>query len=365
MRELPLDDIHRLEGAQFVEYAGWRLPLLYISIIAEHQQVRMRAGITDLSYMGKIELTGPDIYKLLDRHSSRAIDPEDLGRAYYSLFLTPQATIFADVLLFIRENSCLVTANPLTTGKVLERLQEGAKGLDVKIDDKTAEMALFSIQGRKSPMALQRITDAVLSDVVPNRFCEAFVAGEEALLARTSYTGEDGFEVFVSSAAAQDIWYKMLEVGQSEQLVPVGVGARSTLRLEASFPLYGSELGEEINPLEADLAFAANSEADYIGKEELEKLRKKGVTRKLCGLVVNSRVVARDGFDVLSEGEKVGEITRGIPSPTLRKRIALAYLPVELSVPGSEVEVVVRSEAYPAIVTRKPFYLKKKPVRRF
>jgi aminomethyltransferase len=155
----------------------------------------------------------------------------------------------------------------------------------------------------------------------------------------------------------------MLEVGQAEQLVPIGIGARSTLRLEASYPLYGDELGDEVNPLEADLAFAANSKADFVGKEELEKLLKKGVKRKLCGLVVNARVVGRSGFDILSEGRKVGEITRGIPSPTLHKNIALAYLPVELSVPGSEVEVVIRDRNYPAVVARKPFYLKRYPVR--
>jgi aminomethyltransferase len=278
--------------------------------------------------------------------------------------LTPEATIFADMLVFVREDMYLVTVNPLNTGKVLERLKEDAKNFDAEVKDRMEELALFSIQGRKAPMVIQRITDAVLSDLFNNRFCEAFVAGEKALLARTSYTGEDGFEVFVDAPFAQELWYKLLDVGQSEQLVPVGIGARSTLRLEASYPLYGDELTDEVNPLEADLAFAANSEADYIGKDELEKLRKKGVKRKLCGLVVNARVIARKGFEILSEGKKVGEVSRGIPSPTLRRNIVLAYLPVELSVPGSEVEIRIRANTYPAVVTRKPFYLKRRQVRR-
>jgi aminomethyltransferase len=156
----------------------------------------------------------------------------------------------------------------------------------------------------------------------------------------------------------------MLETGQTERLVPTGVGARSTLRLEASFPLYGSELSDEVNPLEADLAFAANSQADFVGKEALENLRKKGVKRKLCGLVVDSRAVARAQFEVFADQKKVGEITRGIPSPTLRRNIALAYLPIELSVPGSKVDVKIRDKLHPAVVTRKPFYLKRKPMRR-
>jgi aminomethyltransferase len=364
MRKLPLHDVHDAEDARFMEYAGWQLPLMYVSIIAEHQQVRMRAGITDLSYMGKIEITGKERHKFIERHSSSAIDAEQQGRAYYSLMLTPEATIFADMLVYVRENSYLLTVNPLTTGNVLERLQESVKEFDAKVKDLTSDYALFSIQGRKSPMLLQRVTDVVLSDIFNNRFCEAFVGGEKAILARTSYTGEDGFELFADASFAQELWYKLLDVGQAEQLVPAGIGARSTLRLEASYPLYGDELTDEVNPLEADLVFAANSEADYIGKEELEKLRKRGVKRKLCGLVVNARVVARKGHEVLSEGKKVGEITRGIPSPTLRRNIALAYLPVELSVPGSEVEVVIRGNHYPAVVTRKPFYLKRRPVRR-
>jgi aminomethyltransferase len=208
------------------------------------------------------------------------------------------------------------------------------------------------------------VTDALLSDILNNCFSEAFVSGCPAIVARTSYTGEDGFEVIVENGFGEELWYKLLEVGVSEQLVPAGLGARSTLRLEASYPLYGDELTDEVNPLEADLVFAANSKADYIGSEELEKLRKRGVKRKLCGLVINARPVARKGFEIISEGKEVGRVSRGIPSPTLRKNIALAYLPVELSVPGTEVEVRIRKNVFPAVVVRKPFYLKREPVRR-
>ena len=196
MRNLPLHDMHDAEDAQFTEYGGWLLPLMYISIIAEHQQVRMRAGLTDLSYMGKIEISGKERHKLLEKHSSRAIDPQQLGRVYYSLMLTPEATIFADILVFVRENSFLVTVNPLTTGNVLERLQESSKELDTQVKDRTAELAQFSLQGRKAPIVLQRVTDALLSDIFNNRFCEAFIGDETAIIARTSYTGEDGFEIF-------------------------------------------------------------------------------------------------------------------------------------------------------------------------
>jgi aminomethyltransferase len=264
----------------------------------------------------------------------------------------------------VRESSYLITTNPLTTSKVLERLQEDAGSLDAVVTNHTAGLGLLSIQGRKAPLALQRVTDAVLSDVATNCFCEAYVCGEEALVARTSYTGEDGFEVFFPSALSSEVWYSLLEAGQTERLVPTGIGARSTLRLEASFPLYGSELSDQVNPLEADLAFAADSQADFIGREALEKLRTQGVTKKLCGLVIDSRAVAREGFEVFAGDKKVGEITRGIPSPTLRRNIALAYLPIELSVPGSRVDVKIRDRIHPAVVTRKPFYLKRRPMRR-
>lgn len=363
-RKLPLHEVHEAAGARFMEYGGWLLPLMYISIIAEHQQVRMWAGLSDLSYMGKLEISGADRHKFLERQSSRAIDPGRPGRAYYSLLLTSEAGIFADMLVFVRENSYLVTLNPLTASKVIERLQEDAGSLDVRIADRTSDLALFTIQGRKAPISLQRLTDAVLSDVATNCFSEAYVSGEEALVSRTSYTGEDGFEIFVKSPLANDLWYSLLDTGQTERLVPTGIGARSTLRLEASFPLYGSELSDEVNPLEADLAFAADSQADFVGKEALDKLLKTGVKRKLCGIVVDSRAVARDGFEVFADDKKVGEITRGIPSPTLRRNIALAYLPIELSVPGSRVDVKIRDGIYPAVVTRKPFYLKRKPTRR-
>lgn len=363
-KKLPLHEVHEAAGARFMEYAGWQLPLMYISIIAEHQQIRMWAGISDLSYMGKMEISGADRHKFMERQSSRAIDPDRPGKAYYSLMLTPEAGIFADVLVFVRENSYLVTTNPLTTSKVLERFQEDADGMDVRIANQTSELALVSIQGRKAPISLQRITDAVLSDIATNCFSEAYVSGEKALVSRTSYTGEDGFEIFIKSSLANDLWYNLLETGHTERLVPTGIGARSTLRLEASFPLYGSELSDEVNPLEADLAFAADSQADFVGKEALEKLRKTGVKRKLCGLVVDSRAVAREGFELFADDKKVGEITRGIPSPTLRRNIALAYLPIELSVPGSRVDVKIRDKIHPAVVTRKPFYLKRKPMRR-
>lgn len=359
MPELPLHKVHQSLSAQFIEYGGWQMPLMYVSVMAEHQQVRMSAGLTDLSYMGKIEVSGKERDKLIERHSSRAIDGSTPGRAFYSFMLTPEATVFADLLVFVREDSYLLTTNPLTTEKMLKRLQEDVKELDVELKERTAQLVLLSVQGRKAHLAVQRITDAVLSDVGSNRFCEAFVAGQRAILSRTSYSGEDGFEIFFETEFAEEIWHKLLEVGQPERLGPVGVGARSTLRLEACYPLYGSELTEDINPLEVDLAFAANSKADFVGKKKLERLRKKGVKRKLCALVVNSRAVAREGYEVLSEGKKVGWVTRGTASPTLRRRIAMAYLPVELSVPGSEVEISIRNSPHPAVVVRKPFYLKR------
>ncbi len=364
MRKLPLHDIHREEGALFTEYAGWQLPLMYVSIMAEHQQVRMSAGCTDISFMGKIEISGRDRATLLARNSSRSIEGAYPGKALYSLMLTPQATVFADMLIFVRENSYLLTFNPLTTEKALKRLQEDLKGLDVKVRDKTNELTLISLQGRRAHMTLQRLTDAVLSNITNNSFCEAFVAGEKAIVSRTSYTGEDGFEIIADSSFSHELWYTLRDTGQPERLVPVGAGARCTLRLEAAFPRYNKELSEEINPIEADLAFAANSEAGFVGKEELEKIRKHGVKRKLCGLVINSRAVARDDFDVYAHGEKVGLITCGLYGPTTKKNIALAYLPVEMSVPGSEVEVMIRAKLHPAIVTRKPFYIKKHPIRR-
>ena len=364
MQKLLLHDIHREEGARFIEYAGWELPLMYVSIIAEHQQVRMSVGMTDISFMGKLEVAGSDARKLLERHSTRSLGNARAGRALYSLMLTAEAGIFADMMIFVRENSYLLTLNPLTAGKVLKRLQEDSKDLDVSVADKTGSLALISLQGRRAYMTLQRLTDAVLSDIGHNRFCKAFVIGEKAFVSRTSYTGEDGFEIFIDSGFASELWYELREAGQAERLVPAGVGARSTLRLEAAYPLYGKELSEDVNPIEADLAFAANSKADYLGAERLEKIRRQGVKRKLCALVVNSRVVARDGFEVYAGGEKVGHITRGVFGPTIKKNIALAYLPVEMSVPGSELEVVVRGKKYPAVVTRKPFYIRKRPVVR-
>jgi len=360
LRALYLHGLHKDLGARFHRYGGWLLPLQYESILSEHMYVRISAAIFDLSYLGRLEVLGRKHREFLSHHLTRRLEDLPEGRCVYALMLTEKGTIFADCMVYLLRGRCMVSVNPLNTDKVHARLAaEAPKG--VRVRDVTDRLLCISIQGRRSAPILQHLTDMDLSFLKTGFACEAFcVGGYEAVIARTGYTGEDGFEVLLPPAGADVLYDSALQVGTHQHLVPAGTGARFSLRLEACFPLYGTEIDEDIDPLEADLERFVDWEHDFAGKEGLLKRRKEGVRRILAALRVEGPRIARQGDALFFRGEFIGRVARGTFSPVMQQPIATGYIRPDLAEPGTQLEVAIRGRRYPVTVARKPFYLTKR-----
>jgi len=356
LRALYLHNLHKELGARFRRYGGWLLPLFYESILSEHMYVRISAAIFDLSYLGRIEVRGKQHKRFLSRHLTRPLDKLPTGKCIYALLLTEKGTIFADCMVYVLRERCVVSVNPLNTEKVYARLAGDAPdGVDVK--DITEKWLCVSVQGRRSAPILQHLTDMDLSLLKTGFACEAFcVGGHEIVIARTGYTGEDGFEVLVPPDGANLLYDSVLQVGTHQHLVPAGIGARFSLRLEACFPLYGMEMDEKTDPLEADLERFVDWENDFVGKRGLLKRKEEGVKRLLTPLKIGGPRIARKDDAVFFRGEFVGRVARGTFSPVMQQPIATAFLRPDLSQIGTRLEVAIRGKRYPAVVARKPFY---------
>ncbi len=335
------------------------MPLMYESVLSEHMYVRVSAAVFDLSYLGRIEMSGPGHVEALQRHLTRRVEGSREGRSFYALMLTSDGTISADCMVFVLRNRVLLSVNPLNTEKVLSRLAADAPN-GVTVRDVTDALLCISVQGRRAPQMLQRLTDMNLSHLATGYACECYVVGGcRSVLARTGYTGEDGFEVMLPPSGADVLWEALLEVGTHEHLVPAGTGARNSLRLEACFPLYGAEIDETTDPLEADLERFVEWDHDFRGREALEERKKKGPSRKLVALKIDGRRIARAGYPLFDGGRRVGTVTRGSYSPVMRQPIATAYVEPDVAGLGRHLVVEVRGHRQLAFVSRKPMYLRK------
>jgi aminomethyltransferase len=354
----PLADRHAALGAKIVEFAGWLMPLQYTGIIGEHRAVRTRAGLFDLSHMGELFVEGTEAAAGLSR--SLTTDPGALkvGRAHYSMICFPEGGILDDLIVYrLGEERFMVVANASNAGAVSDALAERMAGMRAILDDRSLATALVAIQGPLSAGILGPITDVAVAGLAYYAIADGHVAGVPALVGRTGYTGEDGFEIFVDVAAAATIWDALTEAGKAAGLVPVGLGARDTLRLEAGMPLYGNELGPDTTPFEAGLGRVVNlSKGDFVGRSALEKARADGPRKKLVGLVVRGRGIARHGYEVFAGDRQTGIVTSGTPSPTLGEPIAMAYVTPTDAEPGRIVAVGIRDQRVPAEVVPLPFY---------
>jgi aminomethyltransferase len=342
-----------------VEFGGWTMPLQYGGIIEEHRAVRARAGLFDLSHMGELFVEGPEAAAALGY--AVTTDPSTLriGRAQYSMICFPTGGILDDLIIYrLGEQRFLVVANAGNTGAVSDALAERLSGRDAVLDDRSLETGLVAIQGPLAASILAPLTDVALDDLRYYGIAEGHVAGVPALVARTGYTGEDGFEVFVDTTSTGIVWDALLGAGRPLGAVPSGLGARDTLRLEAGMPLYGNELGPETTPYQAGLGRVVKLEkaGDFVGRGALEKANVESPRDRLVGLVVRGRGIARHGYDVLSEDRRVGVVTSGTLSPTLGDAIAMAYVQPTLAVPGTIVAVQIRDQHVPAEVIALPFY---------
>jgi aminomethyltransferase len=362
MQATALVEEHRAAGARLIDFAGWEMPVQYpTGILEEHRAVRQRAGLFDLSHMGELWVSGTEAGAALA--AALVSDPPRLGagRAHYSMICAADGGIIDDLIVYrLAEERFLVVPNASNRQAVADALRERLDGFDAALDDASLRTSLVAIQGPLAGEILGRRCDVDLAALRYYAVAEGHACGVPALVARTGYTGEDGFELFVDWDAALAVWPALLEEGRAEGLVPAGLGARDTLRLEAGMPLYGNELDRSTNPYEAGLGRVVKLDkgVDFVGRAALERVADAGPARVLVGLRLDGRAVARHGAPVHLPGEdrQIGEVTSGAPSPTLGVPIAMAYLPPPESTIGTMVEVAIRQARVPAEVVALPFY---------
>ncbi|MEV7404645.1 glycine cleavage system aminomethyltransferase GcvT [Streptomyces sp. NPDC091267] len=362
-----LDALHRSLGATMTDFAGWDMPLRYASERDEHNAVRTKAGLFDLSHMGEISVTGPQAVDLLNFALVGNIGTVSAGRARYTMICAEDGGILDDLIVYrLGETEYMVVANAGNAQIVLDALTARAGGFDAEVRDDRDAYALLAVQGPESPAILAAVTDADLDGLKYYAGLPGTVAGVPALIARTGYTGEDGFELFVAPGHAEQLWRALTEAGASRGLIPCGLSCRDTLRLEAGMPLYGHELTTGLTPFDAGLGRVVKfeKEGDFVGRKALEAAAERAETappRKLVGLVAEGRRVPRAGFPVTAAGQVIGEVTSGAPSPTLGKPIAMAYVDAAHATPGTEgVAVDIRGSHEPYEVVALPFYKRRK-----
>ena len=351
--------VHERLGATMTSFAGWQMPLRYGSETAEHHAVRRAAGLFDLSHMGEILVAGPGAGAALDYALTGQLSAVRPGRARYTMICAEDGGVLDDLVVYRQdEDEFLVIANAANTDVVLGQLRDRVSGHDAQVTDATGDYALIAVQGPEAAGILAPLTDLDLAAI--KYYAGAFgeVAGRRAWVARTGYTGEDGFEVFCRPEDASHIWEALASGGAPAGLVPAGLAARDTLRLEAGMPLYGNELGPDMTPFEAGLGRVVKFDkpGDFVGREALAARASSGARRRLVGLTVQSRRIARHGYPVLVGGQPIGTVTSGAPSPTLGVPIAMAYLEDGAAEGDPELSVGIRGDSVPARLTDLPFY---------
>ena len=357
-----LHKTHEEAGATLVDFAGWLMPLRYGSETAEHTAVREAAGLFDLSHMGEIRLTGPQADQALDNALAGHLSKLKVGRARYTMLTAEDGGVLDDLIVYrLDEEEFLVVANAVNVPVVASALAERAVGFEVEVVDESADYSLIALQGPKAVEILAPLTDANLDEI---RYFAGYsheVAGVPVLLARTGYTGEDGFEIFIKpSDKAPEIWAALMASGAEHGLVPAGLSARDTLRLEAGMPLYGQELTAELTPFDAGLGRVVKFEkGDFVGRAALEEASRTARARRLVGFVARGRRPLRKGQDVLRDGTVVGKLTSGAPSPTLGRPIAMAYVDGDLDTTTGTFTVDVRGRGEEVDVVELPFYQRK------
>ena len=355
MRRTPLFEKHEALGAKMVPFAGYEMPIQYEGIVAEHRAVRNNAGLFDLSHMGEFLFKGRGAGATIDRLVSSDIAGLTVGQARYGLLTNERGTIVDDVIVYrIGDGEFMMVVNAANIAKdrahVLAHLSE-----DVAFDDRSYSTALVALQGPRAAEILASETDADVRSLPSFGVTHGRVADARATLARTGYTGEDGFEVFVGNADAAKVWDALLAAGRDVGIKPIGLGARDTLRLEARFSLYGNDIDETTDPIEAGLGWTCKLDKEFTGRDVIAAKKAEGPKRKIAGLVVQGGV-ARHGHEVTENGAVVGHVTSGTYGPTVEKNIALAYVPTPLSKVGTPLGVRIRGKDVPATVVKTPFY---------
>ena len=364
LRRTPLHERHLALGARMVPFAGYEMPVQYSSIIDEHRTVRGGVGLFDLSHMGEVHVSGPEA--LAFTRYAVVSDPGALepGQAQYSMMCAEDGGIIDDLILYRTDDAYLLVCNAANRGAVVEHLEALRRhgDFDAALEDRSDRTALIAPQGPAAAEVLGTLTDLDLAPLGYYRSVRGSVAGVECLVARTGYTGEDGFELFCDARRAGGLWDALLSAGEPRGMKPCGLGSRDTLRLEAGMPLYGNELGRDVNPFEANLGRVIKLEkGEFVGRAALASVQQAGPQRRLVGLVMRDNAVARHGYPVLVDGREAGVVTSGTASPTLEEKIAMAFVPAAAAGLGNQVEVMVRERPYRAEQVKLPFYKRRRP----
>ncbi len=358
LRETPLADEHRALGARLVPFAGWRMPVQYQGIKAEHEAVRERAGLFDVSHMGEILIEGPNAVAEIDRLVTNDVSKLDVGRALYTVCCNERGFILDDLIVYrLERDKVLVVCNASNREKIVGHFAKHIS-LETPWNDVSDTWALLALQGPKAEMIMRELRAP--EEVVALRsfgVSRATLAGVDLWAARTGYTGEDGFELFCASEDAVALWCAILEAGAPHGVQPVGLGARDTLRLEARLMLYGNDIDEQTHPFEAGLGWVVKLDAgDFVGRDALRAIKAAGFDRRLVGFEMVERGIARHGYPIVVEGRLVGKVTSGSPGPTVGRNIGLGYVPKAHSKVGTELGIEIRGKVIRAMVVTTPFY---------
>ncbi|MFT4412543.1 glycine cleavage system aminomethyltransferase GcvT [Fredinandcohnia humi] len=363
LKRTPLFNEYQKLGAKTIDFGGWDLPVQFSSIKEEHEAVRTKAGLFDVSHMGEIDVKGKDSLAFLQKMMTNDVALLKDGAAQYTAMCYEDGGTVDDLLIYKKsDDHYLLVVNASNTDKDFEWLKQHVVG-DVEVVNISNEIAQIALQGPLAQTVLQKLTITDLSEIKFFKFQDDIeIVDKKALVSRTGYTGEDGFEIYCQAEDVVALWNAILEAGEPEGVLPCGLGARDTLRFEANLALYGQELSKDITPIEAGIGFAVkpNKEADFFGKEVLKQQKEEGAPRKLVGIEMIDKGIPRHGYEVFVGEEQIGEVTTGTQSPTLQKNIGLALIKSEHAALGKEVEVQVRKKRLRAVVVATPFYKRPK-----
>ncbi|HXO00036.1 MAG TPA: glycine cleavage system aminomethyltransferase GcvT [Candidatus Acidoferrales bacterium] len=357
LRKTALNSVHRQLGAKMVNFGGWDMPLEYSGILAEHNAVRTQAGLFDVSHMGEIEIRGPGALGLVQLVTCNNAAKLNVGQAHYSGLMTSRGTFVDDLLVHkVSDTHYLLCVNASNQDQDFEHIV-GHNKFDAKVENAGPRYSQLAIQGPRAKDILQGLTPATLDAIHYYHFTFGKVSGVDCLIARTGYTGEDGFEIYFAPEHSEKLWSDLMHAGEPVGMIPCGLGARNTLRLEAGMCLYGHEIDDTTTPWEAGLGWICKMEkAPFLGSDVLAQQKKDGLTRKLVGFEMLNKRIGRDGYPVLIEGQEAGRVTSGGPAPFLKKNIGMAYVPPKSTGVGTDIAIGIRGQSEAARIVALPFY---------
>lgn len=360
LRKTPLYEGHIALGGKMVPFAGYSMPVQYTGVIDEHQTVRTKVGLFDVSHMGEVEILGPRAAEVANRIITNDLDRIVPGQALYTAMCKPDGGIVDDLVVYkMSPEQIFICVNAANRDKDFLYIKEAA-GADATVIDKSDEYAQIAVQGPNAAELVQRLSDVQVGGVKTYHFIKGKTAGVEAIISRTGYTGEDGFELYLPAREALEVWNALLEKGKDLGVKGAGLGARDSLRLEMKYALYGNDIDETTNPLEAGLGWIVklDKKGDFLGKEALLKIKAAGLKRKLAGFEMIDRGIARQNYPVVADKVEVGKVTSGTMGPTVNKAIGMAYVPESSSAIGSEIEIDIRGKLAKARIVKTPFLVK-------